>query len=53
MGENVGATPDGRLSGTPLADEGLSPMAGGYTAYFIELTETLQNEIIERTEHGE
>jgi pyruvate formate-lyase/glycerol dehydratase family glycyl radical enzyme len=28
MGENVGATPDGRLSGTPLADGGLSPMNG-------------------------
>ncbi len=28
MGENVGATPDGRLSGTPLADGGLSPMYG-------------------------
>ena len=28
MGQNVGATPDGRLSGTPLADGGLSPMYG-------------------------
>jgi pyruvate formate-lyase/glycerol dehydratase family glycyl radical enzyme len=28
MGENVGATPDGRLAGTPLADGGLSPMYG-------------------------
>jgi pyruvate formate-lyase/glycerol dehydratase family glycyl radical enzyme len=28
MGENVGATPDGRLSGSPLADGGLSPMYG-------------------------
>jgi pyruvate formate-lyase/glycerol dehydratase family glycyl radical enzyme len=28
MGGNVAATPDGRLSGTPLADGGLSPMYG-------------------------
>ncbi len=28
MGQNVGATPDGRLSQTPLADGGLSPMYG-------------------------
>lgn len=28
MGSNVGATPDGRLSGTPLADGGISPMYG-------------------------
>ncbi len=28
MGKNVGATPDGRLSGTPLADGGVSPMYG-------------------------
>ena len=28
MGRNVGATPDGRLSGTPLADGGLSPVYG-------------------------
>jgi formate C-acetyltransferase len=28
MGANVGATPDGRFSGTPLADGGLSPSAG-------------------------
>jgi formate C-acetyltransferase len=28
MGANVGATPDGRLAGEPLADGGLSPMAG-------------------------
>jgi len=28
MGANVGATPDGRHSGTPLADGGLSPGAG-------------------------
>jgi formate C-acetyltransferase len=28
MGANVGATPDGRLSGTPLADGGLSAMYG-------------------------
>jgi pyruvate formate-lyase/glycerol dehydratase family glycyl radical enzyme len=28
MGQNVGATPDGRLSGTPLADGGVSPMYG-------------------------
>jgi pyruvate formate-lyase/glycerol dehydratase family glycyl radical enzyme len=28
MGENVGASPDGRLSGTPLADGGLSPAYG-------------------------
>jgi len=28
MGQNVAATPDGRLSGTPLADGGLSPMYG-------------------------
>lgn len=28
MGQNVGATPDGRLAGTPLADGGLSPMYG-------------------------
>ncbi len=28
MGQNVGATPDGRLSGTPLADGGMSPMYG-------------------------
>lgn len=38
MGENVGATPDGRLSRTPLADGGLSPMYGrdkqGPTAVF-------------------
>ncbi|MFW5886452.1 MAG: glycyl radical protein [Bacteroidota bacterium] len=140
MGKNVGATPDGRLSGTPLADGGLSAVYGrdvngptallksvgridsmigsngtllnmkflpsffntkedtrkfsfllkglvrlkishaqfnvvnkenllnaqnepekyrnltirvaGYTAYFIELAEDLQNEIIERTEFG-
>lgn len=28
MGKNVAATPDGRLSGTPLADGGISPMYG-------------------------
>ena len=28
MGANVGATPDGRLAGAPLADGGLSPTAG-------------------------
>ncbi len=28
MGENVGASPDGRLSGTPLADGGMSPVYG-------------------------
>jgi formate C-acetyltransferase len=28
MGANVGATPDGRYAGTPLADGGLSPTAG-------------------------
>lgn len=28
MGANVGATPDGRHAGTPLADGGLSPAAG-------------------------
>lgn len=28
MGQNVAATPDGRLSKTPLADGGLSPMHG-------------------------
>lgn len=28
MGANVGATPDGRLAGEPLADGGLSPTAG-------------------------
>lgn len=28
MGQNVGATPDGRLAQTPLADGGLSPMNG-------------------------
>lgn len=28
MGENVGATPDGRLAGTPLADGGLSAVYG-------------------------
>jgi formate C-acetyltransferase len=28
MGRNVGATPDGRFSQTPLADGGLSPMYG-------------------------
>ena len=28
MGQNVAATPDGRLSRTPLADGGLSPMNG-------------------------
>jgi formate C-acetyltransferase len=28
MGANVGATPDGRFSGDPLADGGLSPTAG-------------------------
>jgi pyruvate formate-lyase/glycerol dehydratase family glycyl radical enzyme len=28
MGANVGATPDGRHTGTPLADGGLSPTAG-------------------------
>jgi len=28
MGQNVGATPDGRLAGTPLADGGVSPMYG-------------------------
>jgi formate C-acetyltransferase len=28
MGENTGATPDGRHSGDPLADGGLSPMYG-------------------------
>jgi pyruvate formate-lyase/glycerol dehydratase family glycyl radical enzyme len=38
MGQNVGATADGRLSGTPLADGGMSPMYGrdksGPTAVF-------------------
>jgi pyruvate formate-lyase/glycerol dehydratase family glycyl radical enzyme len=28
MGAHVGATPDGRLAGAPLADGGLSPVAG-------------------------
>ncbi len=28
MGENVGASPDGRYAGTPLADGGLSPVYG-------------------------
>jgi len=28
MGRNVGATPDGRLAGAPLADGGVSPMYG-------------------------
>jgi formate C-acetyltransferase len=28
MGQNVGATPDGRHAGSPLADGGLSPMYG-------------------------
>ncbi len=28
LGQNVGATPDGRLACTPLADGGLSPVAG-------------------------
>jgi formate C-acetyltransferase len=28
MGQNVGATPDGRLAHTPLADGGMSPMYG-------------------------
>jgi pyruvate formate-lyase/glycerol dehydratase family glycyl radical enzyme len=28
MGQNLGATPDGRLARTPLADGGLSPMYG-------------------------
>ena len=28
MGQNVAATPDGRLAGSPLADGGLSPMYG-------------------------
>ena len=28
MGQNVGATPDGRLSQSPLADGGISPMYG-------------------------
>ncbi len=28
MGRNVGATPDGRRAGAPLADGGLSPMSG-------------------------
>lgn len=28
MGQNVGATPDGRLARTPLADGGVSPMNG-------------------------
>ncbi len=32
MGENVGATPDGRLSGKPLADGGMSPVYGRDTA---------------------
>jgi pyruvate formate-lyase/glycerol dehydratase family glycyl radical enzyme len=38
MGQNVGATPDGRLAYTPLADGGMSPMYGrdkeGPTAVF-------------------
>lgn len=28
MGKNVGATPDGRFAGSPLADGGMSPMYG-------------------------
>lgn len=38
MGQNVGATPDGRIAQTPLADGGMSPMCGrdklGPTAVF-------------------
>ena len=30
----------------------LTIRVAGYTAYFTELAEDLQNEIIERTEHG-
>lgn len=32
MGENVGATPDGRFAGQPLADGGMSPVYGRDTA---------------------
>lgn len=32
MGENVGASPDGRYAGTPLADGGMSPVYGRDTA---------------------
>ncbi len=32
MGENVGASPDGRLAGQPLADGGMSPVYGRDTA---------------------
>lgn len=32
MGEMVGASPDGRLAGTPLADGGMSPMYGRDTS---------------------
>lgn len=32
MGENVGASPDGRYSGTPLADGGMSPVYGRDTS---------------------
>jgi formate C-acetyltransferase len=47
MGQNVAATPDGRLSQTPLADGGMSPMYGrdklGPTAVFNSVSKIPSN----------
>jgi len=37
----------------PEAYRGLTVRVAGYTAYFTELTEALQNEIIARTSYGD
>jgi len=37
----------------PDSYRGLTIRVAGYTAYFTELAEDLQNEIIQRTTHGE
>lgn len=42
-----------RAQADPESHRGLTIRVAGYTAYFTELAEDLQNEIIKRTTHGE